>query len=439
MAEARRRGRPAGAAILALAVLAAFATSFAGGFQFDDWNVIVDEPRVQSLAAWWRSMPGIRPLLKLTFAANQASGLGLAGFHAVNLGVHLGAALLALALLRRLEAGFTHGDEVPAPGAAAALLGALLFALHPVQTEAVTYLSGRSSALAGLLALGSALAWVEGRRTGRPGLVHGLSPLLMLLSLGVKESAVALPLALLVLARAGPAAGWRAALRDTAVHWAVLLVVAAAAAASPAYRAMAVHSAALRAPLENLAAHLGGLWWLAGQAVRPWALLADPSLPAPAGFPWTAGLAGLGLLALLVSGLARRGPAGAGGALVPGLAAGLGLDPAAPRAGQRSAALPGAARPRLAGRSLAGGRADRDRPAARRGRRRGGHPDRRPGAPHGEAQPGLPGRGGLLGRRGVEVSGQLEGLQQPRPGALGGLPARRGGHRLRDGGGARPR
>jgi tetratricopeptide (TPR) repeat protein len=285
------------------ATLLAYLDSFAGTFQFDDWNVVVDEPAVASLAAWWRSMPGIRPLLKLTFAVEAQAGLGLQGRHAVNLALHVGAALLALALLRRLEALFTHGDEGTA--GRAALLGALLFALHPVQTEAVTYLSGRSSSLAALLALASVLAWLDGRARGRPWLVHGASPLLLLLSLGAKETAALLPLALLLLAAAAPRApgGWRRALRDVAAHGLVLALAAGASLAAPAYRAMLDHARGLRPPLGNLRVQLDGLAWLVGQVLWPARLLADPGPPDLSGPWWPAALTALLLVALTAAAL----------------------------------------------------------------------------------------------------------------------------------------
>ena len=347
--------------VVAAVVLAAYATSFAGGFQFDDWNVIVEDPRVQSPAAWWAAQPTLRPLLGLSYALNTASGLGLPGFHAVNLAIHLGAALLALGLLRRLERWFTEGER-PAPSGAppgprrlrlatwaapsAPLLGALLFALHPVQTEAVTYLSGRSSSLAALLALASLATWLEGRERGAGWLTRGLSPLLLAASLGVKETALILPAALLLLAlvrsrldegagasadegageiaSAGAVGGagsgratatWRTTGADLAPHLGVVALAGAAALASPSYRALLAHAAALRPPLETLVAHLGGLAWLVGQLLRPWRLLADPG-PPPDPSAATLALAGLvaaGVVALLWFGLA----AAAGRATAP--------------------------------------------------------------------------------------------------------------------------
>lgn len=317
------------AGLLVAAVAAAYATSFAGAFQFDDWNVIVLDPRVQSLRAWWAAQPALRPLLGLSFAWNHQAGLGLAGFHAVNLAIHLGATLLALRLLVVLEGWFAGEGSRSRSVPPAALLGALLLALHPVQTEAVTYLSGRSSALAALLALGSLLAWLEGRARGRPWLSALLSPLLLLASLGVKETAAVLPLALLLLAaveaRAAPGPGarpWRGALPGLLPHMLVVALAAGAALASPSYRAMLSHAAGLRPPVENLVAHLGGLAWLAGQVVAPGRLLADPGPPAPP----TA--AALGVAALAAVALAA--------ALAFGLQAALGR---AARPGRRAAGL----------------------------------------------------------------------------------------------------
>lgn len=325
-----RRG--AAAALVAGAVAAAFASSFAGTWQFDDWEVVVEDPRVASLAAWWRAMPGIRPLTKLTFALDHQAGLGLAGFHATNLAIHAAAALLALALLARVErilAPSAPGE--PGRVGWAPVLGALAFAVHPVQAEAVASVSGRAAALAGLLALASALAWLRGREAGRPALVHLASPLLFAAALGAKESAAPLPAALLLLAAAGAGRSgwWRGALRDLAGHAAVLVAAAGAFLAAPAYRAMVAHARTLRTPLQNLRVHLDGLAWLAGQAVRPDLLLADPGL-APAEGPWWPGaaLAGLAIAAVAAAGLAAlllgpRAPWGLG-ATPPRRAAALG-------------------------------------------------------------------------------------------------------------------
>ncbi len=302
--------RRADALVLLAAVAAAWATSFTGVFQFDDWNVIVNEPRVASLGAWWGSMPGIRPLLKLSFAANRASGLGLAGFHAVNLAVHAASALLVLGLLRRVAAGC---EATGATSRAAPLFGALLFALHPVQVEAVTYVSGRSSSLAGMLALGSAVAWLAGREGRGKWLSTALSPALFAAALATKESAVVLPAALLLLLAIDLRRPfrWREAFAATAPHWALLGVAAVLFAASPTYRRMLAASAALRTPGANLLTHVDAVAWLTGQVVRVDRLVADPALPALDGWNAAVAVEAFLLLAALAWALVaiRRRPA----------------------------------------------------------------------------------------------------------------------------------
>lgn len=300
----------AGAAVLALAILAAYANALPTTFQFDDWNVVVRDPRVQSLGAWWRSMPGMRALLKLSYAANHASGLGVAGFHAFNVAVHAANACLVLAVLRRLARRL---GAPPERAYRAALTGALVFALHPVQTEAVTYVSGRSASLAALFALASVLAWIAGREHERPALCRVVSPALFACGLGVKETAIAVPAALVLWELTGPhaGAGWRRRVLDLAGHAAVCLAAAAAVAASPTYRRLLATSLSLRSPAENLLAQVRAVAYLAGQLVRPDRLNADPLLPVATAWSPRLALAALALLATLAAGVAglRRRPA----------------------------------------------------------------------------------------------------------------------------------
>ena len=282
-------GPLAAGALLCVAVLAAYANALGASFQFDDWAVIVDEPRVASLSAFWASMPGIRPLLKLSYALGNEAGFGAVGFHAVNVAIHLGAALLVFALLRRL----LRTDA--APGAAwreelGPLAGALVFALHPAQTEAVTYVSGRSTSLAALFALASAFCWLRARAGEGGRAAPILSPLFFALALATKEYVVVLPLALLLLDRVDLAVRARprrrlGALRALAPHLALLAGALVLAALGDTYRRFAATSLALRGPLDNLAAQLGGLGHLARNIVFWRGLNADPALPTP-GWSW---------------------------------------------------------------------------------------------------------------------------------------------------------
>jgi hypothetical protein len=93
-----------------------------------------------------RAGDGVRPLLKASYTLNWTLGPGIFGFHLVNIGVHALNAVLLYWVGREL-CGRWAGEGRGELFSGAALAAALLFALHPAQTEAVTYVSGRSSSL----------------------------------------------------------------------------------------------------------------------------------------------------------------------------------------------------------------------------------------------------------------------------------------------------
>ncbi|MFA5083609.1 MAG: hypothetical protein WC474_13740, partial [Hydrogenophilaceae bacterium] len=181
--------------LLAAAALA-YANALSAGFQFDDFNVIVDNPSVHSLTAWWAGMPGIRPLLKLSYTLNWLADPGPAGFHAVNVLLHL----INVALVWRLTAHLPvpAGWEREPAGRRARILATLLFALHPIQTEAVTYVSGRSMGLMAAFGLAGLLGWLEAPGRARPLAWRGAALALFTAAILTKEVAVALPLTLLL-------------------------------------------------------------------------------------------------------------------------------------------------------------------------------------------------------------------------------------------------
>lgn len=194
----RQRGEPPfrGLLIVLLATLLAYSNSFAGVWQFDDHAVLLADHRVQTLTDWWHSLPHIRPLFKLTVAVNHELGWGLYGFHAFNLALHLANIILLYAIFRQLLAGkrlHQRAAEANTPSANILLwLVTIVFALHPAQTEVVTYLSGRSVALEafGLLLACHALLLYQQHRQWRWFLLMTLGCALALAS---RESAVIAP------------------------------------------------------------------------------------------------------------------------------------------------------------------------------------------------------------------------------------------------------
>ncbi len=311
--------------LVAGAVLAAWLPSLHAGFQFDDLHVIVADARVASLPAWAHSMPAIRPLLRLSYALQNALGAGPVGFRIANVLVHAAGACLVLLLLESL--GLRCG-LAPGRARAAALVAALLFALHPAQTEAVTYVSGRSSSLSGLLALGSLLAWTRSFGGVSERARRALALALALAALGTKETAIALPAAMALWAllpdggaapggAPGSAPGGDARarrqrqLRSALACGAVLAAAGLALLALTPYADMARAGLARRGPWQQLLADARALDWLLGQVVMPWRLDADPDLRPPL----RAGVAQLAALALLALALVaaaagwRRRPA----------------------------------------------------------------------------------------------------------------------------------
>jgi len=298
------------AAFIAAAVAAAYSNALHASFQFDDWHVIVDDPAANSLAGWWASMPAIRPLLKLTYALNASLGSGVAAFHATNIAIHAANSLLAFAILARLA--LREGVE-RRRALAVALIGALLFALHPVQTEAVTYISGRSTSLSALFSLASLLAWIEGGSRSRGARL--LSVFLFALALMVKETAAVIPLAILLWEdgdRAHEPGSDRSAARGGfpwRIPWGHLSVLAGAgavAAFSPTYRFLLSASLQARNLGDQIPTQVNAIFYLMGQLLWPGRLNADPALPALTS--WSAGLVlkACLLLALLVLGLNSR-------------------------------------------------------------------------------------------------------------------------------------
>jgi tetratricopeptide (TPR) repeat protein len=292
--------------LLFVLVLLAYSQILGGSFQYDDFNVIVADSSVHSLGAWAAGLGGLRPLLKLTYALNWRLDQAPAGFLVVNFILHLLNTWLVHWLLRWVG---NRGGLGSRQAAIAAFGGALLFALHPLQVEAVAYASGRSSSLAAALVLASVVAYLHGRDRLQWLWTDLISPGFFLLALATKETALALPLALTLLECCGPD-GWRRPVRGPRVHWLLAATGAAALVLHPGYRKLLAFSFDLRGPGDQLRCALEGLGYLFGKLLWPSGLNIDPPLAMPGS--WSLPLAGtaLGVVGLLSAGLwaLRRQP-----------------------------------------------------------------------------------------------------------------------------------
>ena len=227
------------AVIIVLTALLAYASSLSGPFIFDDLTSIVEN---QQIREWWnlatvltpmRELPTAgRPLVNLSFAVNYAlGGLDVRGYHLVNLALHLLSGLLVFGIVRRtlelpslkdrrifrlttsakatvVRRSFTRRRKpeatatialkrVPARGCALGcnlgFAAALLWTLHPLNTEAVNYLTQRTELMMALFYLltlyASIRATVSSPRTWR-----SIAVVSCVAGMACKESMVTAPL-----------------------------------------------------------------------------------------------------------------------------------------------------------------------------------------------------------------------------------------------------
>lgn len=279
--------------LLICVVFLAYINSFRGAFQFDDFNVIVNNARVHSWSAWLHDVQkGIRPLLKLTYTANWTTGWGEAGFHLTNVLIHLGNTLLVWQLSRR----FIQDHVVLREQSLIPLLAAAVFAVHPAHTEAVTYLCGRSSSLMAFFYLSGLLIYIEGKAQRKQWSLHVLTPLCFMFALAVKETAVTFPFALL-LWEIYNGGSIKSAIRYQWSSWALLLASAIFFLLHPGYLDMMETSGALNSWSGNIATQMLAFVYLLRQWWMPLWLNIDPDLPVLRGF---SGLLPHALILLLV-------------------------------------------------------------------------------------------------------------------------------------------
>lgn len=293
--------------VAALLTAAVYLPALSASFQFDDWQVVLGDPRVTSLAAWWQSMPGMRALVKLSYALNHEWGARVETFRVLNILLHALNTALVFTLVRELARRLRTADETGALAVAA--VTALVFGLHPVQTESVTYIAGRPNLIATLFSLLALLAWLRGRER-HAALWWPLAALCYVAALAGKETAAVLPLAMLLCL----AAERRPAARELALPLALCglcLALLVLAWAHLPYDYLLRTSLETRGPLENLLAQAQGVTWLAGQLLRWDRLNADPMLEPVTQLALPVLLQGAALVAVFVLGIMslRRHPA----------------------------------------------------------------------------------------------------------------------------------
>ena len=178
----------------AVVVFWAYAPAMHGEFLFDDNVLPFSLPNAAApLSAW---IGQIRPVLMFTYWINsRLSGEDPFSYHIFNVILHCLTSLLIFPMVRRLL------EWSGAPASLRNLLAgfaALVFLLHPAQTESVAYLAGRSESLSALLAAAAFTVFLYRRQTAVSWVTVAAIIALFGAALLSKEQAVVLPALLLL-------------------------------------------------------------------------------------------------------------------------------------------------------------------------------------------------------------------------------------------------
>lgn len=183
-------------------------------FIFDDYPCIKDNPAVANFSYFTdfskvralniendiKNNFALRPVVYLTFALNyMIDGYAVRGYHIVNTLIHLANALLVYLLVR-----FTIRHEGNAPTTPPTmvltpylpLLAALLFVVHPLQTQAVTYIVQRFTSMATFFYFSALLLYIRARTappSGRQRFYYVAALIVTVVAMKTKEIAFTLP------------------------------------------------------------------------------------------------------------------------------------------------------------------------------------------------------------------------------------------------------
>ncbi len=184
--------------LLVVVTSVVYANSLGVPFVFDDHNAIVSNLRIREL--WPAPLTASRPVVELSLAINYAlGGLSVVGYHLFNVLAHVLCALILFDLVRRT---LTLTGTEPGRESTIAWWAALLFAVHPLQTEAVTSVIGRSEVLVALWYLATLDLFLLGvMRPERARLAWSAAVVCCALGMATKPVMVTAPLAAIVAAR----------------------------------------------------------------------------------------------------------------------------------------------------------------------------------------------------------------------------------------------
>jgi tetratricopeptide (TPR) repeat protein len=235
------------AAVIGLAVALTYANSLHGPFVLDDNAAIVQNEQIRELThpaavllPESDSPVAGRPLVNLSFALNYAvGGLNVRGYHIANLALHLACALLAFGLIRRTLELPRIRRQFEGSAINLAFAPALLWAVHPLNSEVVDYLTQRSESMMAALYLSTLYTAHRALTAPRKRMWQALAVISCALGMLCKESMATAPVMVALYDRVFAFDSWRDAVRSRfrlyvglTATWLVLVAVVLSGARS---------------------------------------------------------------------------------------------------------------------------------------------------------------------------------------------------------------
>ena len=203
--------------LLPMFLLIIYGNTFNASFHFDDYHNIVDNPRLHLTilnkdtiartfsagfdGGYYNSPKIYRPLTNFTFALNWLFGQdNVFGYHLVNLAIHM---VASLCLYLTISALFSTPRLEKTPQANAemiALISALFWSIHPIQTQAVTYIVQRAASMMAMFYIMGMFFYLKGRLTPKKiASIAFFAACLgaFLLALASKQNSATFPIALI--------------------------------------------------------------------------------------------------------------------------------------------------------------------------------------------------------------------------------------------------
>jgi Flp pilus assembly protein TadD len=258
--------RPVALLLIALAAITVYATSLQGPFVFDDRGTIVDNRTIEDmrslnvLSAPHETPTAGRPAVNVSFALNYAvGGRSVTGYHVGNIALHLLCGLVIFGIVRRTQ-----------PSEAAALAVALIWTVHPLNSEVVNYITQRTESMMALCYLLTLYCAIRAGDSASAQARWELAAIATcLVGMASKESMVTAPVAVVLYDRLfrfdSLRAAWRARRRlyvGLAATW-LLLAVLVSSAPRNLSAGFSAHDADVWTYLLNQTVMIARYLWLA--------------------------------------------------------------------------------------------------------------------------------------------------------------------------------